>query len=205
MRKWGLGLIPFLSVIFALILFQNRERLAENNGNAPTPVVITPTAAPREFEGVTIPPEWETYTSDEHGFSIQYPADAEVTNHPESGIVFNKIGTTQAMGTELFDGFTVTIRQETYTQDSLDEFVRGEHANMTGEPATNKVTEIKDVNLAGVSGYTFRVSALGDFDHYYLPSGNSEYLLLISMVADPTNQGYEQTLLAMLASLTVQQ
>ena len=206
MRKWGLGLIPIASVIFALILFQNRERLANLSKDTKAPSLISPTAAPHTEgssapEGIVVPAEWKTYSSQKHAFSMRYSPDQKVLEHPQAGVTFTKIGETQAEGTELFDGFTVNVKQDTYTQNNFEDLVKTKHAENKNDPATHTVTDIKKITIAGISGFTFKVSALGEFTHYYLPAGNGEYVQLVMMVADPENQGYQKTVNDMLASL----
>ncbi len=166
----------------------------------PSPLVLEDQAANQD----DVPDGWLFMESEEHEFSVAYPPEVEVQDRQDEGVAFLFTGATQAQGTELFDGYVITFRQEGYQDDSFLTYVQRRHAELEDEPATSEITAVLPVIVAGYSGFAFNVTGLGTFRHVYIPSGDKEALLITYLVADPENLGYQEDVDMMLSSLSVE-
>ena len=206
MGKVLVGLAVVLVTVIGGFLIYSALNKAENN--APTPEVsptATATHTPETSPSANIPQEWEVYTSQEMNFSIAHPLEMTV-DQPQGidGVRFLLTGPSQTQGTEMYDGISLTINVDTYDSNSFQAFVEQERAETVNEPTNPEVGAIEQVTLGGIPGYQFTVSSLGDFTHIYLPLDNNEYAHIYYLMEDPENQGFQEMLNLMLASLEFQ-
>src|SRR6056297_83444 len=67
--------------------------------------------------------EWETYTNQEVGFSMDYPSDLRISQTSAEVAKFTLLGPTQTEGTEIFDGISVIITPDTNSQKNLKSYI----------------------------------------------------------------------------------
>jgi hypothetical protein len=186
----------FLVAIVMLVFFVNNR--------SPAPTTNTPSNAPVEQtpENSQIPESWVLYESELYGFSISHPLDVEQQT-TQQGEAFIKPGPTQGLGTELFDGISVTIRSGTHTDASFEEFVELMHSELKEDPIQPIVGETREVTLAGIRGIAFDVSSLGDYTITYLPKDTNEYIEITDSTVEPRGreQNFRQIVDMMLSTL----
>lgn len=200
-----IGIIGLFAAVFGAYNFlsqQNRFNNIENISPTITPILnlnLSPT------DKTDVSTGWTLFNSKALGFSIRHPDEVEVITTQQGVVSFIMIGPTQSQGTELFDGFNVTISKGIYSPTNYENFrgfVEEERQNKSKDPATQSVSALAPVTIAGKEGFQFEQNALGDYTHIYLPTISNEYLLISKIVADPGNLGFEETINKMLSTLT---
>lgn len=208
---FGIALISLLIGYWAYAAFWNSGE-KQDDLSVPTQVSTVsrdePTQAPIPTSSNAIPtssiPEgWETYSSQEMGFSVSFPPEMEVRDDQEGYISFVVLGPSQAEGTEVYDGIVLSFSQDTYSSGSLESFVISEVNRKRDDLIYDQVSDVEPVVVNGIQGYKYLESALGDFTNIYLPLNGGSYLLISYLLEDPTSQGYEEDLNMILSSLTL--
>lgn len=196
-----IGTIIFLSLagVVMIFLFRNNQQpisIANTTPTSSNPIPSLPVSPT-----VEVPQNWQTFTSQNHGFSIIYPPEIEVTERQNNQVTFLMLGETQTEGTELFDGISLTISSNSLNDKTLQQFVNDKTQTIKDEPTTRSVSPLQSVIVAGLQGYSFRVSSLGEANFTYLPQGENRYLEIINITVDPNNKGYQGTVSKMLQTL----
>lgn len=189
--KRAFPVIGILLIIFGIVAFfyfknQNTFSLTDADPTTPLPAETTSTISPTSPVPV-IPEEWEAFNSVKYDFVIRYPSDVNHDTTAE-GERFFKTGPTQSLGTELYDGISVTIYSEGLGDDTFDTFVQSKFKEMRNDPVNSQVSEIRKITIAGKNGYAFDVQSLGDSTHMFLPKENDEYLAIVDGTVEPTNR-----------------
>lgn len=126
-----------------------------------------------------IPEDWETYISDEYGFTFRYPSEANLNDDSNNYMSISFMGQKQKDSgrtqTELFDGYSFNVVDLTDEGDfeDLNEFAQSridqlkEVCSEVSDPSMAMVNENKYVSVDTV--------CLGDFTNYYFEN-NGNYL-----------------------------
>jgi hypothetical protein len=150
---------------------------------------------------------WKTFNDDRYNFTFDYPSDAEAAVDLAIGVRVLKIGKTQPLGTEMVDGYIVTINNSKYSGNFRD-FVEAQRQNdITSNPAgegTDSVSPITEGSLIrkDLKAYTYVVKGLGEFEMSYVALNNTDYLKITKLVSDPDNNGYQKEIESILNTLT---
>lgn len=174
--------------------------------STPTSVItqaMSPSVSPSQAVGATaIPAGWKTYTSSKYGFSLQHPSDMQ---HDMAGGEerFFRHGSTQSLGTEMYDGILVIIKSGSLEGKTFDAWVAQKYEDTKNDPVQPRVGPKQPITIAGKQGYAFFVSSLGDRNAIYLPKGTDQYIEILNATVEPenTNQGHQQVVDTMLSSL----
>lgn len=178
--------------------------LQTNPGASPTPSATnTPIKTISPNPTSEAPDNWVTYASEQFGFSIIHPPNMEISEDPQEGVRFTKLGPTQKQGTEFYDGISLTFSSGSYSEDNLETFVEAEHAKMQEEAVTQNLSNIEKVTINGTEGYQFKSVSLGTFTHIYLPAGEKRYVHIVNATLDPEDEGFEKTVNTMLSTLEI--
>ncbi|RJR26790.1 hypothetical protein C4561_03340 [candidate division WWE3 bacterium] len=140
--------------------------------------------------GVPIETGWKQLNSSVYGFTILYPEDLDHQTTTE-GERFLKVGPTQSLGTELFDGISLVIRSGYFESGTFEDLVAAKYDEIKNDQTQPQLGEKKQISIAGKEGYIFSVSGLGEWTQTYLPKGNNEYIEIINNTVEPSNR--EQT------------
>lgn len=175
-----------------------------------TPEVNDTPAAQDDTEienGTAQPPEgYQLYSASEFGFDIFYPADAMVSREANTRIKFTFLGPNNEPNTEITDGFTLTIHQNTDAaqHDTLAAYAEARvEAQRTG-PAESTISaglEQRQVNGMAAYRYTFESALGGSITEYIFMTNDGQGYTATYSVSDPQDRGYEQMVLTMLESL----
>ncbi len=162
-----------------------------------TPADLSPSPTPNpEIEG------WETFSSEEIGFSIEYPSDINISRM-EDTVVMTKQGPTQRQNTEFYDGISLSFSSGPLGERSLREFAEEEAIGYRQQPVVDEVSNLRFVTINDISGYSFDVVSLGERTYIYLPQGEDRYLQIINATVDPANQGFSETVNLMFSTLRI--
>lgn len=170
----------------------NPSGLPENDDELRIPIHLIPSKTSK-IEG------WKVYTDEKKGFSINYPSEMTLMKEA-GGIKFLFLGSTQREGTELYDGIIFYVFKETYEQDTLKDFVDAE-IEKERELEIVIVEGPEEFNLIGMNGYSYEVQGLGTFTNIILDTGLNEAIKFIYLAPDPKNQGFQQTVNAIMSTL----
>lgn len=184
-----------LAVIFLIWLGSTRE--SPTTTDNPTEATTSPSPTINEVA------DWPTYTSDEIGFTVNYPSDFQVIDTQPGAVTFLRLGPTQAQGTELFDGASITFDSGEF-EGEFEDFVGAQWRTAQEDPTTLSITDLSPLTINGVPGYGYSLSALGDFTVVYLPKGENEYLRISYIVADPGSLGFQEDTNTLLSTITLE-
>lgn len=183
-----------MAAVVAVILGGGWMITSRNN----TDKLPTPTGIPAVTNG------WQEYRNEITGMAFRYPGHSQIREDEDGLVSITRIGKTQAEGTELYDGYGLTIRTGNLTGESLYDFVIKEQElareqNPMGDPGA--VSEIFPVALGKMSGWQFTSEGLGVYTVMFFDLGEGEYLRVDKLVEDPEGVGYEEEIMAILKSL----
>lgn len=159
---------------------QNLETVSVPSDNA-----ASDSANPSSFS--PIPTDWQTFRSKQYGYSLNHPKDINTETTTE-GDRFYKLGPTQSLGTELYDGLSLTIRAGKLNGKSLESVAKQMREQSAKEETTQSITELQTVSYGAIKGYQFRKSSLGDADFIYVQKSPTEYLEIINGTVEPKNR-----------------
>lgn len=143
-----------------------------------------------------MPAAWETYESDEFGFTLEHPPEATVQQEAERYIKFTYLGGPQATG-EVTDGFTFTVGTHAREGD-LAAFAEAYYEDQLR--AGSPVSPPEETELNGRSAYRYEIETLGVVTVYVVAGGDTRAHTLSYIVADPRDEGYQQHVDRMRAS-----
>jgi len=194
----ALGVIGYASYL-------NLNNSKNNVQLSPSPTITTSNTPEPEI-AEKYPETWEKYRSGSLGISFYYDQKMELlenSNDPNEPLRLVLMGQTQSLGTEIYDGLIMIFNSGTYEGDFAD-FVASEHLKNKNEPTTNEISEVIGTGLGNLTGYEFTVSSLGEFTHYYfrdIDLKDNRYVKISTLVADPQEVGYQETLEKILTSI----
>lgn len=148
-----------------------------------------------------IPSDWENYSNPDIGFMIKHDPDLQLAVRGKTDVSFYKWGPTQAEGTEVYDGMTISFRRtsvdgssvEAYTNEQIDLF------KQVGE-----ITEpLHDTKVNGIPAKSFRASSLGDFTIIFVPLDAKTIIEIGYLAPDPGNLGFQNTIDKILSTFTL--
>ena len=194
----GVVLIVLAGVLF-YFSFQREREVGSQDSATPSISSITPSdTGEAEAE---VPEGWKTYTNNNPQYTISYPSEMQRNNPQMSEVRFFLLGETQAEGTEIFDGISLSINTSEYQENNFDEFARREYEEIKTDPTTSEISELEEKTVAVYKGYSFVSESLGEYTHIYLPMENNMFMHIYYIAPDPENVGYQETVNQMLSSL----
>lgn len=206
------ALIAIVIVVGLVVLFGNN--FLDNNNQSgqvqstqtPSPTIannsqVTRTPGGNDDNNSDIPEDWQSYSSDEHNFSIMYPPDIDIEQRERNAVRFTKWGPTQREGTELFDAISLTFNSGSLGGESLESFVMNKIEEERESPVSEVTSDLRETSVSNINGFEYEVASLGESTHIYLPNRNNRYLLIINGTKDPENQGFSETVEQMLSTI----
>lgn len=145
---------------------------------------------------------WETFFSEEMGFSVQHPPEMNV-NKMTNSVVMTIQGPTQKVNTEFYDGISLSFSSGSLNGMSLIELAEEEVDRFGEDPAVEEVGDIRFVTINDISGYSFDITGLGTRTYIYLLQTQTKFLQIINATVDPTGQGFEGVVNTMFSTLKV--
>lgn len=148
---------------------------------------------------------WESHTVSELGLELSYPEDAIFSANSgnligigtdyqgPSLVTISKYGPTQALDSEFFDGYSLTIVKIGLKGESLEQIAQNHIQSSTTEFGQDFVVQpIKPISVGQKQGLTYTVRGLGEYTHILLPNDEGSFILVTYSVPDPTDQGYQK-------------
>lgn len=196
-RTLKITLVVVIAVGLGIWLFSMDNGQLDDSATS-TPATSSPAAVDE------VPNDWETYSHARYDFSISHPAEASVQSEGPGNrhIKFTYLGSQQATG-EITDGFTLTISSyNNPTDQTLEEFAQAQFEEnlQVGE----EVSPVEDTTFKGRTAYTFTTENLGIVEHTVVENDDT-YVVISSSVSDPNNEGYDEMVDLMKASLVLQE
>jgi len=149
---------------------------------------VSPTIFEQEAE--VSDSDYEIYTSENMGFSVEHPKNVPVNFYEDGSIGFLIKGPTQETETEFYDGMVVVFQKmplEGKTLAVIVEENRSIYIDIQGAEAN--VSPIKNVNVGGVEGLNFSEQT---GEYIFLPVSTDSYLSIANLTSDPGELGYEK-------------
>ncbi len=194
----GLSVLAIL-VAGGVIWFQNAGQPSPEPPPPPSPSPSAPAPSPTP----AIPPGWETHRSDAHSLVISYPTNVDLSLIGDRTILLTKWGPTQRENTEFYDGLSLSITTGTYQGNDFQAFVAAQREMYLDNPATEEAGPLFPVQIKENAGWQFEVTGLGSRTYLYFPWAENQYLQVTNGTADPTNQGFSETVRQILETVTM--
>ena len=205
MKKILLGLVVLIFLAFIVFYVLNTNNSDNPNTEIPDTNTSQNEPAPQEIEDsgevADIPNGYRLYTEPDYGYSIALPFAVD-TSTPQTGTTrYRYLGLNNQPGSEITDGYTITITSRTANATSVEALalqeIQGKRQTVQEEPT------IEELAGTRVSHYTTE-SELGNspLEHYaFLPGNNFEYIVSINSSPHESNQ-YQEEIQTILDSLT---
>ena len=148
-----------------------------------------------------LPGEWQTYTNQESGFSMDYSSALKKEEGSQEIVKFTLLGPTQREGTEIFDGISVIVTTATHTQKDLKNYIES-RLEKTGE--IGEVTSgPKRVVLNGNNGYRYEKVTAGSSTVLTFPLSEEKVIKISYSAPDPEDRGYREIVEEMINSFRI--
>lgn len=191
-------IIFFLTALAAMLYVNQREEQDATPGVTPTPTQVSE-ASPSPAENDDS--DWEEFESEDLGIRIEHPEDVN-RELREDRVVFIKVGPSQEMNTEFYDGISLSLRRDQLAaQEDVEDVANNVLNDLRDMQLLEKASDVESFRLAGRNGYRFTVTTLGRHTYMYLPAENNEYLEIVNSTVDPGDLGFEETVERMLSTL----
>ena len=151
-------------------------------------------------EPVPVPDGWKMYTNNDMGFSMAYDPSLTVQQDNDNEVRFYRNGPTQKGQTEMYDGMLLSVQKIT-APEGVQAYI-DTHIKEVAESSTI-TAPLRTGMLNGLSIQTFDASGLGDFTTIFIPVDDANLFELSYMVVDPTNAGFQETMDAILSSISL--
>lgn len=195
-NKWIVGALIAVSaavIVLGFALFNTSRRI--DTPQAPLPL-------PTQKGESVLPEGWVVYKSVGMGIEVSHPSTYTVQEN-EGYLSIYKWGPTQATGTEIYDGASMTISTGEHSQDTLEAYVEDVWAQQMSDPIYMEVGTISRTTIAQKTGFEFESEALGRFRNIYLPRSGGGHFLISIIVEDPGNLGFEDEIGQILDTLQI--
>lgn len=154
---------------------------------------------------VEVPADWEMYVDEQLNFSIAHPPEATVSEETEGRVQFTFLGPDNVMGSEITDGFTLTVASENYSQAASFQAYVEQQYDETLQNIGEGVEEPFATTFHDRAAYRYVVdTGFGPTTHLYVAHNVGTTLHLSWNVDDPNSEGYLDTVDTMLRSLNLQ-
>lgn len=140
-----------------------------------------------------------------NGFTLRYPDSYTLNERPAGTYILTRVGPTQAVGSELFDGVAVIIRWHNLQGRTLENFVDHQIA-AAGLDGVSVVARGKQpVTIGQYQGYSYVLEGLGTYTKNFIMKDSSHRTLELEyLVEDPTNIGFQQQVNQILNSINLE-
>lgn len=157
-------------------------------------------------ENTDVPTDWETYVSDEFSFTIAHPAKVSVqTEGPENRHTkFTYLGSDNEEGTEITDGFTLTV--SAFSKTETEETTPEEFANerIKENPIAQVIEPVTSTTFHGRAAVTYQTESIGIGVEHIITETEDSFIQISTGITDPNNAGYSNIVAKMRASLILQ-
>lgn len=143
--------------------------------------------------------DWITYQNNEAGYEIDYLSQMRVEDSRSDMVRFQFFGPTQELGTEIYDGISLTIQTEEIGGRTVEELARDSLVSV--QPIGEVTKPLEEATLHGMSGYAYTAETLGTIHHLILEWQAGHALHISYSAPDPDNRSYAMVVDTMLSSL----
>ena len=193
-KKLFMTSLLFIVLLLVMLRISNqRSVITEIEPEAdvvPTEAEVINQISPTVFEEETADSDYEIYTSENMGFSVEHPKNVPVNFYEDGSVGFLIEGPTQKADTEFYDGMVVVFQKMPLEGKTLAVIVdenRSIYIDIQGAEA--QVSPVRNINVGGVAGLSFSEV---NGEYLFLPVSTDSYLSIANLTSDPGNLGYEE-------------
>ena len=208
----GIGILFIVLALVALIGISYLSTTTQEDSNTPPTGTPSSTISPSENDTSLLPPDWKRYTQSTEGWQINYPTEAQVNELDAKNafgstgigqaVTFFFKGPTQTEGTELYDGYSLSVGLAQKPQkQSLESFAIDQSFS---DPISERIS-FEKVTFNSMDGYEAVVRGLGTYHQFYFahPIDESRVIRLSYMIGgvEGEDSPYEEKVRKMVNSL----
>ena len=195
-KKLFMTSLLFIVLLLVMLRISNQRNIVpepeQNLDVKPSEAEVFDQVSPTEFEEkVEVSgSDYEIYTSENMGFSVEHPKSVPVSFYEDGSIGFLIEGPTQEADTEFYDGMVVVFQKmplEGKTLAAIVEENRAIYIDIQGADA--QVSSIKNVWVGEATGLSFSEQS---GEYIFLPISTDSYLSIANLTSDPGELGYEE-------------
>lgn len=178
-----------------------------NSGTSPAPTVSPSSDALDSAGNATSSSNVvlsETFTDSGDNFTFSYPEGYTLDEMPTPELVrVFKVGPTQTGQTEMYDGVIVNFELVNLGGQTLQQWVEAQLDAATQDGTVTVVTAPTPTTVNGFPAISYTTQSLGSFETVVVQNNaaSSQAVSVTSLVADPTNAGFQAEADAIIQSL----
>lgn len=206
-KKLFMASLLFIVLLLVMLRMSNQKNivpeLEQNLDVVPTEIEVFDQVSPTIFEqeAEVSDSDYEIYTSENMGFSVEHPKSVPVSFYEDGSVGFVVEGPTQKAETEFFDGIAVVFQKMPLEGKKLATVVEENRAiNIDIQGADTQVSPIKKVSMGGIEGLSFS-EQIGEY--IFLPISTDSYLSIANLTSDPGELGYKEIAKKIIDSLKI--
>lgn len=139
------------------------------------------------------------------GFTLRYPDTYTINEEPAGTFILTRVGPTQTLGTELYDGVALIIRWHELQGRTLENFVDQQIA-AAGLDGISVIARGKQpITVSEYDGFSYVLDGLGTYTKNFIMKDSANRALQLEyLVEDPTNIGFQQQVNQILSSVNIE-
>lgn len=140
-----------------------------------------------------IPNDWKSYVSLGQQYEFWYPPSATVSSRAENGeqiVTIERLGSTQKTGTEITDGYRLSMLLGTFREQTFEAFVKNRADTLSQSPTIRSIQGTDSYQTMYDVGRVIYVNGQPDRDYIYIPGPDNTYLLVVQIIEDPREQQF---------------
>lgn len=193
----------YFVIILAIILLISGFIYLKPNKSTP---MTSPSPTPVSSKDISDLLQGGSSYSDPNGvYVFLYPNDYVIDSKDPQQVRVYKNGPTQKGQTEMYDGVIVNMGKVSLNGKKLSEWVDSKINEATADGTSEVVKAKMSTTLNNYPGFSYTLRGLGIFETIVVQKdSNSDNAIVINtMVADPTNVGFQKQVDATLSTLQI--
>lgn len=197
------------------LLYAEIVRESRSNNISPPAILPVPTSylQRQTFDVKTASPSsimnagGNTYHNSTIPFTFKYPKNIDVIDGPE--IILKYQATPLPWAVSINDGWIVRFTPVSLSKSGLESLkdLTDRDINITIDSEAKITKELSPITFNSMAGFTYHSKGAGDTDHFYFqsPYNKDVYVVIATLVVDPTKKGYQNIVDQILSSFSFTQ
>lgn len=186
-----------VAVLLIVAVFYLKPSKTTKVTSSPTPITFE--SSPELLQGGS------SYSDPNAVYTVLYPNDYIIDNKDPLQVRVYKNGPTQKGQTEMYDGVIVNFGKVKLNGEQLSKWVDDTINEATANGTSEVVKSKNAIVFNNYSGFTYSLRGLGVSEYTVLQkdTNSSNAIVITTLVADPTNVGFQRQVDDILSSLQI--